>query len=153
MPHVDLRPDLTPSQLRIITAIANGEHREQTATRLRVSEATIARETRHACTELNVDNHAALVNAAIRHSLLTIEPTLPIPIPEHLHQVLVLVADGLSNEEIATRLWLSLDGVKSRMQRLRSELGAVDRAHAVLIGHQRGLLSEWQWQAISRGVP
>lgn len=144
MPHVDL----TDRQLDVIAAIARGDTRAQTAALLHVSEATITRETRHASHALNVRGYAALVDAALRQHLLPTKPGPPQPLPDRLHKVLVLVASGLSNGEIAPRLHLSVDGVKVRMKCLQQELNARDRAHAVAIGHQRGLLDRKQWTTV-----
>lgn len=56
------------------------------------------------------------------------------------HQVLVMVANGLRNDEIATELGLKLETVKSHMKNLISELGANNRAHAVAIAMRKGLI-------------
>lgn len=55
-------------------------------------------------------------------------------------EVLGLVARGMSNEEIAAELFLSVDTVKTHVRRLLAKLGAVDRTHAVALGFERGLL-------------
>ncbi len=54
--------------------------------------------------------------------------------------VVVLLCQGLSNDEIARRLTLSYDTVKTHMRQVRKKLGARDRAHIVTIVHQCGLL-------------
>ncbi|HEY4348747.1 MAG TPA: helix-turn-helix transcriptional regulator [Gaiellaceae bacterium] len=54
--------------------------------------------------------------------------------------VLSLVAAGLSNHEIGARLVISEETVKSHVRRLLGKLGARNRAHAVSIGYQRGLI-------------
>ncbi len=56
-------------------------------------------------------------------------------------QLLVLVADGLSNEAIAGRLGVSVETVKTTVTRMRRKLGAANRAHAVTLGFRAGLLS------------
>lgn len=55
-------------------------------------------------------------------------------------EVLRLVADGLVNTEIAKRLWLSPETVKSHVASLLAKLGAKTRAEAVAIGFRAGLL-------------
>lgn len=59
---------------------------------------------------------------------------------DKLLEVLRLIAAGYSNAMIARKLHLSDDGVKSRVRALLDTLGAVDRAHAVHIAHNRGIL-------------
>jgi DNA-binding CsgD family transcriptional regulator len=55
-------------------------------------------------------------------------------------EVLALLADGLSNPEIARRLFVSLETVKHHVRAILAKLGARTRAHAVAEGYRRGLL-------------
>jgi DNA-binding CsgD family transcriptional regulator len=57
------------------------------------------------------------------------------------HQVLELVADGLSNKLIAERLGLSEHTAKFHVRSLLDKLGADTRADAVARAARRGLLS------------
>lgn len=52
--------------------------------------------------------------------------------------VLRLVAGGNANKEIAARLSLSEETVKSHVRNILAKLGAHDRTHAVAIGLKRG---------------
>ena len=54
--------------------------------------------------------------------------------------MLALVADGLSNDEIAAELVLSAATVKTHIGRLLAKLGARDRAQLVVIAYQSGFL-------------
>jgi DNA-binding NarL/FixJ family response regulator len=53
--------------------------------------------------------------------------------------VLRLVAGGNANKEIAARLSLTEETVKSHLRNIMSKLGANDRSHAVAIGLKRGI--------------
>ncbi len=55
-------------------------------------------------------------------------------------EVLVLVAGGLSNEEIAERLYLSPLTAKTHVNRAMVKLGARDRAQLVVIAYESGLV-------------
>lgn len=61
------------------------------------------------------------------------------PSPREL-EVLRLVAAGLTNRQIATRLRLGEATVKTHLQHVCAKLGALDRASAVAAGYRAGLL-------------
>jgi DNA-binding NarL/FixJ family response regulator len=59
---------------------------------------------------------------------------------ERESEVLALLADGLSHEEIAQRLQISAETVRTHLQKARSRLGAENRTHAVATALRRGLI-------------
>lgn len=63
------------------------------------------------------------------------------PLNELDTEVLVLLAQHLSNPEIAKRLHISHHTVKSRVTRIREKLGARTRVEAVRIATQQGVLA------------
>jgi DNA-binding NarL/FixJ family response regulator len=97
-----------------------------------------------------VTDGQAVIDPAVQHHLVeTIaarppaqpapEPRLPDGLTPREAEVLALVADGLSNTEIAARLYLSEATVKSHVNHLLAKIGARDRAQAVTYAYQRGL--------------
>jgi len=54
--------------------------------------------------------------------------------------VLRLIAGGNANKEIAARLSLTEETVKSHVRNIMAKLGANDRTHAVAIGVKRGII-------------
>ncbi len=56
------------------------------------------------------------------------------------HEILQLIAEGLSNREIAERLFVSENTVKTHSSRLFTKLGARRRTHAVSIAKESGIL-------------
>ncbi|BAL89450.1 putative two-component system response regulator [Actinoplanes missouriensis 431] len=54
-------------------------------------------------------------------------------------EVVALVADGLSTEEIAARLRMSRATAKTHTNRAMTKLGARDRAHLVVLAYRHGL--------------
>jgi DNA-binding NarL/FixJ family response regulator len=56
-------------------------------------------------------------------------------------EVLCLLAEGLSNHQIARRLGLSVRTVESHLTRIYSKLGVGSRTEAVLMAQRKGLLA------------
>jgi DNA-binding NarL/FixJ family response regulator len=55
-------------------------------------------------------------------------------------EILALLADGLVNKQIAARLGISTNTVKTHLELLFEKLGVTTRAEAVATGVKRGLL-------------
>ena len=55
-------------------------------------------------------------------------------------RVLVLIAKGKSNKEIAAQLAVTEDAVKGQVRNILAKLGANDRTHAAMIAVKRGIL-------------
>ena len=54
--------------------------------------------------------------------------------------MLILIARGLSNQEIADRLVLSLDTVKTHVKHVYVKCNVRDRAQAVIVAYESGLI-------------
>jgi DNA-binding NarL/FixJ family response regulator len=63
------------------------------------------------------------------------------PLTEREREVLRLIAQGLSNTELALRLQVSMATVKTHIGRLLAKLQARDRAQLVIIGYETGLVT------------
>ena len=63
------------------------------------------------------------------------------PLTDRERDVLAAVGRGLSNDELATELIISPLTAKTHVSRLRSKLGARDRAQLVVIAYRTGLVS------------
>ena len=59
---------------------------------------------------------------------------------EREREIMALIAHGLSNDDIAERLYLSPLTVKTHANRAMMKLGARDRAQLVVLAYQRGLV-------------
>lgn len=72
------------------------------------------------------------------------DPPVPAesPLTDREHQVLVHVAEGLSNTQIGAVLGLSPHTVNCHVRRILTTLEATTRAHAVAVAARAGLLPE-----------
>ncbi|AGK80142.1 Two-component system response regulator [Streptomyces microflavus DSM 40593] len=62
------------------------------------------------------------------------------PLSAREREVLVLVARGTTNREIAAELFISEATVKTHLTHIFAKLGTKDRAAAVAVGYDRGIL-------------
>jgi DNA-binding NarL/FixJ family response regulator len=67
------------------------------------------------------------------------------------HDVLKLLADGLSAAEIGSRIHLSESTVKSHLAKIYQKLGVTNRAQALVTAMRSGLLSNMQPEGLTTG--
>ena len=95
------------------------------------------------------EGEALLAPAVTRRLLERFAATLPTPeerapalatLTDREREVLELVASGLSNSEIAERLFLGETTVKTHVSSLLRKLGLRDRVQAVVLAYEAGLV-------------
>lgn len=72
------------------------------------------------------------------------DPRLIEALTEREVDVLSLVAEGLTNDEIGARLHLSPLTAKTHVSRIMQKLHARDRVRLVIVAYESGLVSPWQ---------
>jgi len=83
------------------------------------------------------------LSAEALRALATPKPAAPAPSGLTFREIEVLqcLADGLSNQAIAERLYLSPNTVGNHLQRAMAKLGAHSKLEALVIGVRRGLIA------------
>jgi DNA-binding NarL/FixJ family response regulator len=81
-----------------------------------------------------------LIAAYARNAKPPVPASVLEPLTDREREVVALVGDGLSNDEIAARLYLSPATAKTHVNRAMTKLGARDRAQLVVIAYESGLV-------------
>lgn len=133
-------PERRPSdrEAELLRLLAAGLECGQAALVMGVSEATVRAHLNHLYARLEVPNLPAAIAEAAKHGLLASPRRRPIP-PQRL-RVLEMLAQGLSNPQIAQRMCVAEPTVRRHVSLLLRDLGARTRGQAVAVGIRAGLL-------------
>ncbi|GAA3473099.1 response regulator transcription factor [Nonomuraea roseola] len=83
----------------------------------------------------------AVLSPSVATRLLTQVRTPADPLSAREREILELIAQGATNREAAARLFISEATVKTHVLHIYTKLGVNDRAAAVAVAYQRGLLT------------
>ncbi|MBA3358619.1 MAG: response regulator transcription factor [Thermoleophilaceae bacterium] len=87
-----------------------------------------------------VDGGKAFVDPSLSPALLMTQGVADTPLSEREREILQLLAEGLHTEEVAKRIGLSAETVKSDTKRAITKLEADGRVHAVAIALRQALI-------------
>jgi DNA-binding NarL/FixJ family response regulator len=122
---------LVEREVEILRAIADGESYHDIAADKYLAWATVRNYAFSAMKKLGATTQAQAVRIAYESGILVSPPA--VQMPGVLVQVLQLVAEGMSNAEIARRLERSEHTVADQVREARRRLGARDRAQAAAL--------------------
>ena len=88
------------------------------------------------------EGRAVIASSVLGHVLDALRPTSdPNPLTSREHAIMLCVAQGATNEQIARELGHSISTVKAQLAALYERFGASDRASALAVCFRRGWLS------------
>lgn len=132
----------SPADLALVELIAEGLDNTTIGVKLGMTRDQTSHASGYLLTSHHVHHRAGLVALACRSGQLGDGGHPGTPLPWRQAALLPGIADGLTDQQIAGRLCLSKDAVKARVRLLLKQLGATNRANAVLLAHRAGLLPE-----------
>lgn len=133
---------LTARELQVVQLVARGMSNLEIGAELGLSPLTVKQHLRRIAAKLGIGDRAGIVCVAIMRGLLEVRVTggVPAGFTRRLFEVLVLIARGRSNPEIADELGIGFETVKSRVRQLFKVLGVRGREEAVVAGFACGVL-------------
>jgi DNA-binding CsgD family transcriptional regulator len=152
--------ELTQRERDILVLVCRGLSNPKIAERLSVSVSTVNNSLHQILNKLGATNRGQAVIASLKRGLTDpldiysveewVDFLVP-PVPEQQmltpreRQMLILYAWGLSNQEVADALSISLSAVKGCVRHLYKKVGAANRIDAIMIGFRQGHLNAWDF--------
>lgn len=132
----------TPREMQVVRLVARGLTNVQIAAELGLSPATVKTHMARIGAKFGTGDRGGIVGVAIRrgHMQVPVVRLTPSGFDEDLFNVLVRIAQGRTNPEIAAELYLSRESVKYRVKVLFAVLGVSSREESVVAGVACGVL-------------
>ena len=128
----------SPEQLiEAVQVVARGDALLSPDVTRRVIEAVAG--SRGAAAQVGGD-HVAGATARVAADVETPDSGVLASLTEREREVLELLAEGISNAEIAVRLWVGEATVKTHVSKVLMKLGLRDRVHAVVYAYEHGVV-------------
>lgn len=132
----------TAREMQVVRLVARGKTNAEVGSELGLSPTTIKNHMARIAAKFGTGDRGGMVGAAIcgGHLQVLVTGQVPPGFDEGLFDVLVRIARGLTNQQIAVELHLGYDSVKSRVRRMFVVLGVSSREEAVVAGVACGAL-------------
>jgi DNA-binding CsgD family transcriptional regulator len=138
-----MNPELTAREIQIIEYAALGMGIGETAENTGLAFATVRTHRARLTKKLGSKNLGITYAVTLMYKRGVFKPDLapsPFPLTRRQMQVLLLIATGLENEEIAVRLGVAEDTVKTHVRRMLEKTKTVNRTHLVGEAFRNGTL-------------
>lgn len=136
------RRELSDREIQVLTLVASGGTRDEISRQLGMAPGTVASHMSRIYRALGARNAAHAVALAHGSGVMTARPQPPAPfVSRRERQVLAGLAHGLTSEQVAEYLSLSIETVKTHLRRVYKKLGVTCRANAVDTAISRRLLA------------
>ncbi|MCP9271556.1 LuxR C-terminal-related transcriptional regulator [Mycolicibacterium sp. CAU 1645] len=132
---------LTPRGREVTALLAGGMADAEIASQLSTSAAAVKTQLQSAIRILGARDRAHLTVIAFRAGLVSPDPARALCLTDAERDVLALLAEGLPNREIATRLQFGINATERHVGRLLRTFGVKGRSQVVAKAHHMGLLS------------
>lgn len=143
---------LTVRERQVLAGLARGRRQPEIAAGLRLSYATVKGYTEDLRARYQVSSTATLIRLAYERDWLpglTPEHRPPVELSLRQLEVLEHLAAGLTSEQTANRLGISVTTTDEHKRRMRAALGARTCPHAVALGYQHGHLHSARTAAVA----
>lgn len=132
----------TPREMQVVRLVARGMTNAEIGAELGLSPLSVKSHLARIAVKFGTGDRAGIVGVAIRRGLLLVPVTglSPAGFDKPLFDVLVRIAGGRTNPQIAADLALTREAVKRRVRRLLALLGVSSREEAVVAGVACGAL-------------
>lgn len=133
---------LSPRELELLGLASRGFSNIEIGEQALIDEETVKTHLRNGYSKIEAKNRPHAVNILIRERLIPVSANhKPVKLSPRMAEVLPLIAEGLTNKEIASHLGLGEETVKTHIRNALAVLGAGNRAHAVRRMYETG-----QWE-------
>jgi DNA-binding NarL/FixJ family response regulator len=142
--QIELPYDLTVIEYRDLIAASHGMSKSEYAKHRFVTKSTVKFHRNNLIRKMGVENIQGAVGKAIRERAITIGRVHQSARLAHLspreHEVLELIAQGMTNGAIAENLNIKAGTVNLHVDQILSKLDAENRVHAIRRGYEYGEL-------------